>query len=87
LRPASNKSRGQLQASLSSEYTPSNSSKANHLNLSHETSTFYEMPESVPAPPVPTTNGIDVNSLTDDEVRERFKSVMVSIYFLSFFFY
>ncbi len=80
MRHSSGKSsRGQIPFS---DDTASSSSKANHLDTSHENlSKFYEIPELNSVTSASTTNSNDVNSLTDDEVRERFKSVMVSIYF------
>ncbi len=83
MRSSSHKSRGTLPFPTSSDNAVSNSSKPDHLNTSREASSkFYEVPELAP---VTSTSGIDVYSLTDDEVRERFKSVMVSICFVFFF--
>ncbi len=82
MRHSTGKSRTPLPFLTHSEETASSSNRGNRLNSLHETSsTFYEVPELIP---VTSTNGIDVNSLTDDEVRERFKSVIVRISFSLF---
>lgn len=82
MRTSSSKSRGQIPFPISSDNTASSSSNGNQLNVSNS-STFYEMPELTPVTSALTTNRNDVSSLTDDEVRERFKSVMVSSFFSS----
>lgn len=66
-----------------SDTLTSGSNRVDHLNTSRgNSSTFYDPSESYLAPSV-ATNGNDINalinSLSDDEVRERFKSAMVSI--------
>jgi hypothetical protein len=44
--------------------------------LNDSSSTFYEASETVPTP---TTHIADINSLNDEQVRERFIAVMVRI--------
>ncbi|CAF4644895.1 unnamed protein product, partial [Rotaria magnacalcarata] len=51
-----------------------NASKGNHLNVTSE-STFTSHGASQ-AMGASSSNDLDVSSLNDDEVRERFKSVM-----------
>ena len=60
-----------------SEELSSSSYKGNHHSSHDKSSTFYEARSELS--PTPSVNTFDVNALTDDEVRERFKSVMVSV--------
>ena len=77
---SSGKSRGAIPFDTSSDHSDLNSSKGNHSNLATDlTYGSYDVSELTPVSSTTTTTDLDVNKLTDDEVRERFKSVMVSI--------
>ena len=84
MRISSGKSRAPLPFDTSSDTTASSSSKGHHPTFTNDsTFTTYGISELTPVSSSTITSDLDVTTLTDDEVRERFKSVMVRISFLS----
>ncbi|CAF3987682.1 unnamed protein product [Adineta steineri] len=81
MRISSGKSRAPIPFETSSDHTASSSHRGNHLTASSDSSfTTYGASELTPVSSTTTTNDLDVTSLTDDEVRERFKSVMDDLF-------
>ncbi len=68
----STKSRTPISYASYADESTSKSNRSSYLNESG--STFYEAPEIISTP---STHIADVNSLSDEDIRERFKSVMV----------
>lgn len=78
MRISSGKSRNPLPFDTNVDQGASSSSKSNHLTTTHDsTFTSYTASELAPVSSSAAANDLDVTALTDDEVRERFKSVMV----------
>ncbi|CAF1000284.1 unnamed protein product [Rotaria sordida] len=78
MRKSAGKSRAPLPFGMNSGNNASSSNnKGNHLNAPNE-STFilYGASDSTIVSSSTTSNDLDVSTLNDDEVRERFKSVM-----------
>jgi len=81
MRISSGKPRAPIPFDISPDNTGSSSYKEHHLTSANDsTLTTYTVSEFTSGSSFTTTgNDLDVTALTDDEVRERFKSVMVSI--------
>jgi hypothetical protein len=83
MRISHGKSRTPLPPDMTADNTASGVSKGNHPSSSHDsTFTSYGASELTPvtsASSAATASDLDVNALTDDELRERFKSVMVCL--------
>lgn len=81
MRISHGKSRTPLPPDMTADNTASGASKGNHSSSFHDsTFTSYGASELTPvtsASSAATASDLDVNALTDDELRERFKSVMV----------
>jgi len=78
---SSGKSRAPIPFDTTPDNTASSSDKGQHLtSANNSTLTTYPVSEfNTSSSFTTTTNDLDVTALTDDQVRERFKSVMVSI--------
>ncbi|CAF0794794.1 unnamed protein product [Rotaria sp. Silwood1] len=81
MRKSAGKSRAPLPFGMNSGNNVSNSNKGSHLNVPNESaSTFFGASDSTIVSSSTTSNDFDVSTLNDDEVRERFKSVMDDLF-------
>ncbi|CAF1261613.1 unnamed protein product [Rotaria magnacalcarata] len=78
MRKSQSKTRSPLPLGMNPGSHVTNASKGNHLNVTSE-STFTSHGASQ-AMGASSSNDLDVSSLNDDEVRERFKSVMDDLF-------
>ncbi|CAF4351128.1 unnamed protein product [Rotaria socialis] len=78
MRKSQSKTRSPLPPGMNPGSHVTNSSKGNHLNVTKDsTLTSHGASQAMGAS---SSNDLDVSSLNDDEVRERFKSVMDDLF-------